>query len=80
MEKKLNGQSEAVRRYTGGRDAQYVRDVIGTWAPESDGNNPNEYTRTVLSRMGFSGDLLKIPVSAVKDRIPELVLQMAKME
>lgn len=80
MEKKLNGQSEAVRRYTGGRNAQYVRDVIGTWAPESDNNNPNEYTRTVLSRMGFSGDLLKIPVSAVKDRIPELVLQMAKME
>lgn len=80
LEKKLNGQSEAVRRYTGGRNAQYVRDVIGTWAPESDGNNPNEYTRTVLSRMGFSGDLLKIPVSAVKDRIPELVLQMAKME
>lgn len=80
LEKKLNGQSEAVRRYTGGRNAQYVRDVIGTWAPESDNNNPNEYTRTVLSRMGFSGDLLKIPVSAVKDRIPELVLQMAKME
>jgi hypothetical protein len=80
LQKKLNGQSDAVRRYTGWRNATYVRDVIGTWAPESDGNNPNEYTRTVLSRMGFSWDLLKIPVSAVKDRIPELVLQMAKVE
>lgn len=80
LQKKLNGQSEAVRRYTGWRNALYVRDVIGTWAPESDGNNPDEYTRTVLSRMGFSGDLLKIPVSAVKNRIPELVLQMAKVE
>jgi len=30
--------------------------------------------------MGFSGDLLRIPVSAVQNRIPELVLQMAKME
>ncbi len=57
-----------------------MRDVIGTWAPESDGNDPSGYTRTVLSRMGFSGDLLRIPVSAVQNRIPELVLQMAKME
>lgn len=56
LEKKFNGQSGAVREYTARkygepRDALYVRDVIGTWAPESDGNNPDEYTRTVLSKM-----------------------------
>lgn len=80
LQKKLNWQSDAVRRYTGWRNAQYVRDVIGTWAPESDGNDPDGYTRNVLGKMWFSGDLLKIPVSAVQNRIPELVVHMAKME
>lgn len=74
-------RNQLMRYYTGkttGKKLRTIDDIVSTWAPEKDKNDPKEYARTVSRWMGVSpNEIIDLNNSTI---MASLMQSMARME
>jgi hypothetical protein len=72
---KVDGRSDAMKKNFGPNYAPTVANIVSTWAPATDKNDPKAYAAFVSKQIGLKPDDVVTP-----DKVPELAKAMATFE